>query len=47
MLHDMMHNEFEVYVDDMIVKSKDKGGHIINLRKFSKRIKEYRLRLNP
>ena len=31
----------------MIVKSKDRGGHIINLRKFFKRIKEYRLRLNP
>ena len=47
LLHDMMHNEVEVYVNDMIVKSKDKGGHIINLRKFFKRIKEYRLRLNP
>ena len=47
LLHDMMHNEVEVYVDDMIVKSKDKEGHIINLRKFFERVKEYRLRLNP
>ena len=47
LLHDMMHNEVEVYVDDMIVKSKDRGGHIINLRKFFEGIKEYRLRLNP
>ena len=48
LLHDMMHNELEVYVDDMIVKSKDRGGHTtINLRKFFKRIKEYRFRLNP
>ena len=47
LLHDMMHNEVEVYVDDMIVKYKDRGGHIINLRKFFERIKEYRLRLNP
>ena len=47
LLHDMMHNEVEVYVDDMIVKSKDKGGHITNLRKFFERIKEYRLRLTP
>ena len=47
LLHDMMHNEFEVYVNDKIVKSKDRGGHIINLRKFFERIKEYRLRLNP
>ena len=46
LLHDMMHNEVEVYVDDMIVKSKDRKGHITNLRKFFKRIKEYKLRLN-
>ena len=46
LLHDMMHNEVEVYVDDMIVKSKDREGHITNLRKFFKRIKEYKLRLN-
>jgi len=36
LLHDMMHNKVEVYVDDMIVKPKDRGGHITNLRKFSK-----------
>ena len=36
-----------MYIDDMIVKSKEKEGHIINLRKFFERIKEYRLRLNP
>ena len=47
LLHDMMHNEVEVYVDDMIVKSKDRENHAINLRKFFKRIKKYRLRLNP
>ena len=44
LLHDMMHNEVEVYVDDMIVKSKDRENHTTNLRKFFKRIKEYRLR---
>ena len=47
LLHDMMHNEVEVYVDDMIVKSKDREGHINNLRKFFERIKEYRLGFNP
>ena len=46
LLHDMMHNEVEIYVDDRIVKSKDRGSHTINLRKFFERIKEYRLRLN-
>ena len=47
LLHDMMYNEVEVYVDDMIVKFKDRGGHIIKLRKFFETIKEYRLRLKP
>ena len=47
LLHDMMHNKVEAYVDDMIVKSKDREGHIANLRKLFERIKEYRLRLNP
>ena len=47
LLHDMMHNAVEVYVVDMILKSKDRGGHITYLRKFFERIKEYRLRLNP
>ena len=46
LLHDMMHNEVEMYVDDMIVKSKERKGHIINLRKFFERIKEHSLRLN-
>ena len=46
LLHVMMHNEVEVYVYDMIMKSKEREGHMVNLRKFFKRIKEYRLRLN-
>jgi hypothetical protein len=47
LLHDMMHKEVEVYVDDMIVKSATRGEHITNLRKFFKRITKYKLRLNP
>ena len=47
LLHDKMHNEVEVYVDDMIMKSMERKGHIVNLKKFFERIKEYRLRLNP
>ena len=46
LLYDMMDNEIEIYVDDMIMKSKEREGHIVNLRKFFKMIKEYRLRLN-
>ena len=47
MLHDLIHKEVEVYVDDMIVKSKDHEGHIPALRKFFKRIQFYKLQLNP
>ena len=38
LFHDLIHKEVEVYVDDMIVKSKDHEGHIQALRKFFKRI---------
>ena len=47
MLHDLIHKEVEVYVDDMIVKSKDCEGHIMASRKFFERIWFYKLRLNP
>ena len=46
-LHDLIHIEVKVYVDDMIVKSKDREGHIPALRKFFERIWFYKLRLNP
>ena len=47
LLHDMIHKEVEVYVDDMIVKSKDRPGHIVALEKFFDRIRQFRMRLNP
>jgi hypothetical protein len=47
LLHNMMHKEVEVYVDDMIVKSSTRGEHITNLSKFFERIKKYKLKLNP
>ena len=47
LLHDLIHREVEVYVDDMMVKSKDREGHISALRKFFERIWFYKLRLNP
>ena len=43
----MILKEVKVYVDDMIVKSKDREGHIPALRKFFERIWFYKLRLNP
>ena len=47
LLHDLIHKEVEVYVDDMIVKSKDREGHIPALRKLFERVRLYKLRLNP
>ena len=47
LLHDLIHKEVEVYVDDIIVKSKDHEGHIPVLRKFFERIQFYKLWLNP
>ncbi|XP_077221934.1 uncharacterized protein LOC143855746 [Tasmannia lanceolata] len=47
LLHDMIHKEVEVYVDDMIVKGKTRPEHTVALRKFFERIRKYQLRLNP
>ena len=47
LLHELIHKEVEVYVDDMIVKSKDREGHILALLKFFERIQFYKLWLNP
>jgi len=47
LFHDMMHREIEVYVDDMIAKSKTEEEHLVNLQKLFERLRKYRLRLNP
>ncbi|GAU50056.1 hypothetical protein TSUD_186910 [Trifolium subterraneum] len=47
LLHDMMHKEIEVYVDDMIVKSGTEEEHVEYLSKMFQRLRKYRLRLNP
>nr|XP_033508355.1 uncharacterized protein LOC117273316 [Nicotiana tomentosiformis] len=45
--HDMMHQEIEVYVDDVIIKSRTQEDHVWDLRKFFKRLCRYDLKLNP
>jgi len=47
LFHDMMHKEIEVYVDDMIAKSRTEEEHLVNLRKLFGQLRKYRLRLNP
>ncbi|PKI72255.1 hypothetical protein CRG98_007329, partial [Punica granatum] len=47
LFHDMMHKEIEVYVDDMIAKSKEGEYHLVNLKRLFDRLRKYKLRLNP
>nr|CAN83640.1 hypothetical protein VITISV_001524 [Vitis vinifera] len=47
LFHDMMHRDVEVYVDDMIVKSRGRADHLDALERFLERIRKFRLRLNP
>ena len=47
LFHDMMHKEIEVYVDDMIAKSIEEEEHVEHLLKLFKRLRKYKLRLNP
>ncbi|PKI35383.1 hypothetical protein CRG98_044226, partial [Punica granatum] len=47
LFHDMMHKEVEVYIDDMIAKSKEGEDHLVNLKRLFDLLKEYKLRLNP
>ncbi|PKI35509.1 hypothetical protein CRG98_044100, partial [Punica granatum] len=39
LFHDMMHKEIEVYVDDMIAKSREREDHLVNLRLLFERLK--------
>jgi hypothetical protein len=47
LFHDMMHKEIEVYVDDMIAKSRTEVEHVEHLLKLFQRLRKYKLRLNP
>ena len=47
LFHDMMHRDVEVYVDDMIIKSRGKADYLASLERFFERIRQFRLRWNP
>ena len=47
LFHDMMHREVEVYVDDILAKSKDEEVHVQVLRRLFERLRKYQLKLNP
>ncbi|XP_070010309.1 uncharacterized protein [Nicotiana sylvestris] len=45
--HDMIHKEIDVYVDNVIIKSKRAADDIADLRKFFDRLRRFNLKLNP
>ena len=47
LFHDMMHRDVEVYVDDMIMKSRGRVDLLATLERFFDSIRKFRLRLNP
>ena len=46
LFHDMMHKEIEVYMDDLIAKSRDEDDHVVNLRKLFEHLRKFQLKLN-
>lgn len=45
--HDMIHKEIEVYVNDVIIKSRNNADYFSSLSKFFKWLWRYNLKLNP
>ena len=43
-MHNIIHKEIEVYVDDMMVKSPTRVGHFEALDRFLERAEKYNLR---
>ena len=46
-IHDMIHKEIEVYVDDVIIKFHESSDHLTYLRKFCDRLRRYNMKFNP
>ncbi|XP_016558473.2 uncharacterized protein LOC107858317 [Capsicum annuum] len=47
LFHNMIHKEIEVYVDDVVIKSKKSSDNLDDLQKFFERLRRYDLKLNP
>ncbi|XP_061999025.1 uncharacterized protein LOC133716331 [Rosa rugosa] len=45
--HDILGKILEVYIDDVVVKSKQRGDHITDLRKVFERMRLHKLKMNP
>ena len=45
--HDMLGHHMEIYIDDIVVKSKRANKHVDHLRKSFERMRHHQLKLNP
>ena len=45
--HDMLGHHMEIYIEDIVVKSKKAIEHVNHLRKIFKRMRHHQLKLNP
>ena len=45
--HYMIHKEVVVYIDDMMVRSITREGHLTTLEKFLRWVENYSLKLSP
>ncbi|XP_016651023.1 PREDICTED: RNA-directed DNA polymerase homolog [Prunus mume] len=45
--HDMIGHSLEVYIDDVVIKSPEKGDHVSNLKNVFLRIRQHKLKMNP
>jgi hypothetical protein len=45
--HDLINKLVEIYIDDIVVKSKSTGGHLGDPRQVFERIRQFRLKMNP
>ena len=47
MFHDQIGRNVEVYIDDMLVKSKEENDHLDDLRETFETLRKYQMKLNP
>jgi hypothetical protein len=44
---DLLHDKVECYVDDLVVKTKSKEDHLIDLQIVFDRLRKFNLKMNP
>ena len=47
MFHDQIGKNVEVYIDNMLVKSKEEGDHLKDLEETFKTLRRFQMKLNP